>query len=89
MAQPNWHRVCVGCRQARHKSELLRIVKTKTGQFEIDENQDKPGRGAYVCPRRACVQMAEKKRGFNASFRCEVPRSLYREIYQWINLLEQ
>jgi len=89
MAQPNWHRVCVGCRQARHKSDLLRIVHRAADQFEIDIDQDKPGRGAYVCPNRACVHMAEKKRGLSASFRCEVPRSLYQEIYQWIDAREQ
>lgn len=89
MAQPNWHRICVGCRQAKHKTELLRIVKTKAGQFEIDTNQDKLGRGAYVCPNIDCVELAVQKRGFNGSFRCEVPRSIYREIMEWVKNSEQ
>jgi len=30
-------RRCVACRQVRHKSELLRVVKTSSGEISVDE----------------------------------------------------
>ena len=89
MAQPNLHRICVGCRGAKPKNELLRIVKSKNNQIEIDLNQDKPGRGAYVCPTIECAELAAQKRGFNWSFRCDVPKSFYQELIQQVNKIEQ
>ena len=36
MAQPNWFRTCVGCGQAKHKKELLKIVKCQDNHLEIE-----------------------------------------------------
>ena len=47
-------RTCVGCRQVRSKREMVRIVRTPTGEIEIDERGKKSGRGAYLCRRREC-----------------------------------
>ncbi|RLC71367.1 MAG: DUF448 domain-containing protein [Chloroflexi bacterium] len=47
-------RTCVGCRQVRPKREMVRIVRTPTGEIEIDERGKKSGRGAYLCRRRDC-----------------------------------
>ncbi|MBC7250420.1 MAG: YlxR family protein [Anaerolineae bacterium] len=47
-------RTCVGCRQVRSKREMVRIVRTPTGEIEIDERGKKSGRGAYLCRRRDC-----------------------------------
>lgn len=84
MAQPNWYRICVGCGQARHKKELLRIVRCQDNHLEIDLKQNKPGRGAYVCPNIECAKLARQKKGFNRSFRMEVERSFYDQLSQWI-----
>ncbi len=80
MAQPNWFRRCVGCGKARHKKELLRIVQSLNGQFEIDWQQKKPGRGAYICLNLECAILAKKKRGFHRSFQVDVPSSFYDDL---------
>lgn len=88
MAQPNCFRICVGCGQPRHKSELLRIVRIDDHQFEIDVEQKKPGRGAYICPTRTCAILAKKKQGFNRSFHQEVDQQLYELLFQRVKQSE-
>ncbi|MDZ7330395.1 MAG: YlxR family protein [candidate division KSB1 bacterium] len=85
MAQPNWYRICVGCGTPRHKKDLLRIVRTREGKYEIDWQQKQAGRGAYVCRNLDCAIKAKRKRGFNRSFRSDVPGSLYDELIQLLS----
>lgn len=54
-------RTCVGCRQVRSKREMVRIVRTPNSGVEIDETGKKSGRGAYLCPRRECWEIALSK----------------------------
>jgi predicted RNA-binding protein YlxR (DUF448 family) len=51
-------RTCVGCREAAGKLDLIRIVRTPTGELLMDANGRAPGRGAYVHADRACVTAA-------------------------------
>ncbi len=88
MAQPNWHRTCVGCGQARHKKELLRIVISQDNHPEIDFKQNKPGRGTYVCPNLNCAKLAKRKRGLDRSLRLEVGERFYNYLIQQAEQLE-
>ena len=72
-------RRCVVCRQVRHKSELLRVVKSAEN-FSFDETGKAPGRGAYVCRSPQCVELIKKRRGLDRSFKVKVPDELYDEI---------
>jgi len=58
-------RSCVACRQVRPKAELLRVVRTPTGEIQVDVAGKVAGRGAYVCRRSECVEQAlgQKKLG--------------------------
>jgi predicted RNA-binding protein YlxR (DUF448 family) len=53
-------RTCVACRRVRAKRELVRLVRTAAGDVEIDATGRKEGRGAYICPERACWEKALK-----------------------------
>ncbi len=55
-------RMCMGCGQLKPKKELLRVVRTPDGVIELDPSPagKKPGRGAYLCPRRECLALAVK-----------------------------
>ena len=88
MAQPNWFRICVGCGKVFHKKELLRIVKLKNLQPEIDRRQIKPGRGAYVCPQKDCFLSARENYGLEKSFREEIDRSFYELLFQEVDKFE-
>ncbi|MDH7484702.1 MAG: YlxR family protein [Anaerolineae bacterium] len=55
-------RTCVACRQTRNKRELVRIVRTATGDVQIDPSGKLPGRGAYLCRNRTCWELALAQR---------------------------
>src|SRR5215469_671186 len=54
-------RTCVACRQVRPKRELIRVVRTPDGHVELDPTGKRSGRGAYLCARRSCWELALKK----------------------------
>ena len=54
-------RTCIACKQVRPKRELIRVVRTPDGHVLLDPTGKKSGRGAYVCARRSCWELALKK----------------------------
>ena len=66
-------RTCVGCRQVRDRRELVRLACDPVEGLIVNALQT-PGRGAYVCPSMACLQMAWRRKVFLRAFRREVPR---------------
>ena len=54
-------RTCVACKQTRPKRELIRVVRSPDGHITLDPTSKKSGRGAYVCARRSCWDIALKK----------------------------
>lgn len=58
--RPAPQRTCVGCRQVRGKKELVRVVRDPSGDVSVDVTGKKAGRGAYICPQTACLDLAVK-----------------------------
>ncbi|MBI4281995.1 MAG: YlxR family protein [Chloroflexi bacterium] len=54
-------RSCVVCSTKIDKRDLIRLVRTQSGRVEVDATSKMPGRGAYLCHRRACWDTALKK----------------------------
>lgn len=79
-------RRCVVCRQVRHKSELLRVVKNSAGEITLDETGKIFGRGAYVCRSPECVNQLQKRRNFDKVFKLKVPDELYDKIKETIRM---
>jgi len=77
-------RRCVACRQARHKSELLRVVKNSAGEIFLDDKS--AGHGAYVCRSPECVASIKKRRNFDRVFKAKVPDELYDMIKEKIQM---
>ena len=77
-------RRCIVCRKVRHKSELLRVVKTAAGQISLDETAKIFGRGAYVCKSSECVETLCKRRNLDKVFKLKVPNELYDLIKEKI-----
>lgn len=65
-------RSCLGCREVRPKNDLLRFVLDPEGTVFPDIARKLPGRGAYTCFSRACLQSALKRKQFNRSFKGDV-----------------
>lgn len=47
-------RTCIACRESRPKGDLIRVVRTNEGEVEVDLSSKRPGRGAYLCPKKDC-----------------------------------
>ncbi len=54
-------RTCVACGVKSDKRELVRLVRTQSGSVGADTTNKAPGRGAYLCHRQLCWDVALKK----------------------------
>ncbi len=73
-------RSCIVCREQKDKSELLRIVLRPDGVAVVDKTGREPGRGAYVCKSRACIDAIIKKQALSRAFRKPLPREVYEGL---------
>lgn len=65
-------RQCVTCRLPKPKRELLRVVIAQDGSVSLDPTGKKPGRGAYVCRQRRCLELAIRGHKLDRSLKCKV-----------------
>ena len=54
-------RTCIVCRETKDKWELIRIVRTPTGQVIVDPTGKANGRGAYICRAADCLEKGVEK----------------------------
>lgn len=77
-------RTCIACGGAQEKVSLIRLVRDKDGQVQVDKTGKQPGRGAYVCPGEACFAVARKRGSLARALRISVSEAdldrLEREI---------
>lgn len=78
-------RSCVSCRAVRSRAELVRVHATPEGSLAVNLGGG-VGRGAYVCPRRSCLEQAVTRGEFArrlkvtlAPIRVETLEGLIRE----------
>lgn len=62
-------RSCLGCRQVFEQNLLVRYVLSPLGEVLVDYRHKLPGRGAYTCLARSCIEAAVKRRQFDRAFR--------------------
>ncbi len=70
----------MGCNQAKEKNELLRIVKSKEGNIEIDLTGKKNGRGAYICKNEKCLGQVMKSKRLQKVFEQELGQEIYEDL---------
>ena len=71
-------RTCTGCRAVAPQRELVRIA-VDGARLVVDRERRRPGRGAYVHPRAACVTAP----GLARSFRRKIsPQEVQRIVTQ-------
>src|SRR5262249_4461879 len=62
-------RTCVGCRATAAKGDLVRIVRSRGGEFAVDRTGRLPGRGAYLHRSAECVRRAVRRKALARSLR--------------------
>ncbi len=73
-------RQCLGCREHRPKSELIRVVRSPEGEISLDLRGKKQGRGAYLCPDLKCLAKVRKSRALERIFSAQVDPSVYEAL---------
>ncbi len=61
-------RTCIGCRGGFNKQHLVRIIAGPAGPV-IDYREKMPGRAAYVCPNRQCIEKALSRENLSRALR--------------------
>lgn len=73
-------RQCTGCGERKEKKQMVRVLRTDTGEITIDETGKKNGRGAYLCRNKACLERALKTKALNRSLKCEIPQEITERL---------
>jgi uncharacterized protein len=73
-------RMCTGCGEMKPKRELIRIVKNKEGEVSVDFTGKKPGRGAYICKSKECLEKAVKSRRLERNLSMRFDESIYAKL---------
>lgn len=73
-------RSCIGCNLKKDKKELIRIVKNKEGQIQVDPTGKAAGRGAYLCNSVDCLEMAKKTKRLEKALETTIDEEIYEEL---------
>lgn len=73
-------RTCVGCGEESPKRGLVRVVRDPQGRVYVDPTGRAPGRGAYLCRERNCVEAARKKNALARVLRVAVSPDIYEAL---------
>ena len=73
-------RQCLGCREMKPKSELLRVVRSPEGTVSLDGRGKASGRGAYVCRDASCLKKAIRSKALERSLGVPVPQELLEQL---------
>jgi len=65
-------RTCVACRTKGDQKDFVRYVIGPAQKVFVDYRHRLPGRGAYTCVKRSCIEMAISNKGFARAFRQDV-----------------
>ena len=77
--------MCVGCREMKEKRSLLRVVKSPEGAISFDRVGKAPGRGAYVCKSKACLERAVKARQLERALETRIDEAVFAQLMEEID----
>lgn len=64
---------------------MIRIVKNKEEQVDVDLTGKANGRGAYICLNSQCLNEAKKNKKINRALGIEISEDIYQKIEDIIN----
>ena len=73
-------RQCLGCNEHKPKNELLRVLRTPTGEILLDFSGKKSGRGAYICYDSKCLKKARKSKRIEVNLDISIPDEIYESM---------
>lgn len=73
-------RTCIGCNIKKDKRDLIRIVKNKSNEINIDKSGKLEGRGAYICDNINCLEKAIKSKRLERTFEMKISEDVYENL---------
>lgn len=73
-------RTCMGCNAKKDKKELIRIVKNKSGEINIDKTGKMQGRGAYICNDIKCLESVIKSKRLEKTLEICINEEVYQKL---------
>ena len=73
-------RTCMGCNTKKNKNELIRIVKNKQDEINVDKTGKLEGRGAYLCDDITCLEKAKKTKRLERIFETKISDEIYEKL---------
>lgn len=73
-------RTCMGCNEKKGKKELIRIVKNKENEINIDKLGKMAGRGAYICNDVNCLDRVIKTKRLERIFETKITDEIYESL---------
>lgn len=70
----------MGCNTTKNKNELIRIVKNKIGEIQIDKTGKIDGRGAYICDNKECLEKIIKTKRLERTFNTKIETEIYDKL---------
>ena len=73
-------RTCMGCNEKKDKKDLVRIVKNKENQINIDKTGKLQGRGAYICNNIECLENVIKTKRLEKILETKISQEIYESL---------
>ena len=71
---------CMVCNAKKYKKDLIRIVKNKDNEINIDRTGKMPGRGAYICDDIQCLEKLIKTKRLEKVFDMKISNEIYEKL---------
>ena len=82
-------RTCVACRGKAAKGELIRLVRTATGDVQVDNSGKLHGRGAYLCAFRDCWDAGLKGSRLEYTIRGKIDAESRKRLWEYRQTLPE
>ena len=73
-------RTCMGCNEKKDKNQLIRIVKNKENQINVDRTGKMAGRGAYICDDIKCLEKVIKSKRLEKVLDTKISNEIYESL---------
>lgn len=73
-------RTCVVSHEKLEKKDLLRVVRSNTGEVFVDDTHKANGRGAYLKKDASVIENARKTKVLERHLECKIDDSIYEEL---------
>ncbi len=86
-------RMCIACRTARPKRELVRVVRLVSPDGEstvvVDETGKRSGRGAYICRQQTCWETALAQQQLERALKVTIAAETVTQLREYADGLPQ